>query len=283
MIRSIFTKRAYRFRDRRREQTAVTTDAHKAMVDSENALDYASLDADNSELQSRLQASKEKHTIEQCKLQMLHTMTEQAQQEVIGCSKNLFEKIDGLGKTFITIFDKYITNKQTKRPKQTVAADSIATMATNSVLSPFIEYFPMNLLAEIHAECVKRDADDCDTKQFEPLPVVKFYYAMNLGELQTRLVVAPDEKVRVCYLLRRMRDLLPAGQREQWLTAILERLHINRATFTSKTVEGSKRYASRANIEFTATTDAIFKKMKFNVLCIISCMYPMDVGVPQYA
>ncbi|MCH5264192.1 MAG: hypothetical protein J1F42_14900, partial [Lachnospiraceae bacterium] len=70
---------------------------------------------------------------------------------------------------------------------------------------------------------------------------------------------APDEKVRVCYLLRRMRDRLPAGQREQWLTTILNRLRINRATFTSKTAEVSKRYASRANIEFTAKTDAIFK------------------------
>ena len=242
---------ADRFRDQIREQTAITTDTHKATVEAENALDYASLDADNSELQSRLQTAKEKHAAEQRKLQMLHAMAEQAQQEVIGCSENLFEKIDSLGNSFVVLLDKYIIDKQTKQPKQTSA-----TITDSSI--PFIEYFPMNLLAEIHAECVKRDADDCDGKQFEPMPVVAFYYAMNLGEAQTRLVVAPDEKVRVCYLLRRMRDRLPAGQREQWLTAILDRLRINRATFTSKTAEVGKRYASRANIEFTAKTEVIF-------------------------
>ena len=62
-------------------------------------------------------------------------------------------------------------------------------------------------------------------------------------------------------MLRRMRDRLPVGQREQWLTAILDRLRINRATFTSKTAEVGKRYASRANIDFTAKTDAIFKRI----------------------
>ena len=245
---------ADRFHDQIREQTVITTDAHKAVVVAENALDYASLDADNSELQTRLQVSKEKHAAEQRKLQMLHAMAEQAQQEVIGCSENLFEKINKLGVSHTTILDKYIIDKPTKQPKQTSA-----TITDSSIL--FIEYFPMNLLAEIHAECVKRDADDCDGKQFEPIPVVAFYYAMNLGESQTRLIVAPDEKVRVCYLLRRMRDRLPAGQREQWLTEILDRLRINRATFTSKTAEVSKRYASRANIEFTAKTDAIFKRI----------------------
>ena len=245
---------ADRFRDQIREQTAITTDTHKAVVEAENALDYASLDADNSELQSRRQTANEKHAAEQRKLQMLHAMAEQAQQEVIRCSENLFERIDGLGNSFVVLLDKYIIDKQTKQQKQTSA-----TITDSSI--PFIEYFPMNLLAEIHAECVKRDADDCDGKQFEPMPVVAFYYAMNLGEVQTRLVVAPDEKVRVCYLLRRMRDRLPAGQREQWLTAILDRLRINRATFTSKTAEVSKRYASRANIDFAAKTDAIFKRI----------------------
>ena len=250
---------ADRFRDQIREQTAITTDTHKAVVEAENALDYASLNADNSELHTRLQAVKEKHAAEQRKLQMFHAMAEQAQQEVIGCSENLFEKIDSLGNSFIVLLDKYIIDKQTKQTKQTFVADS--TAAADSTPIPFIEYFPMNLLAEIHTECVKQDADDCDGKQFEPIPVVAFYYAMNLGESQTKLVVAPDEKVRVCYLLRRMRDRLPAGQREQWLTAILDRLRINRATFTSKTAEVSKRYASRANIDFTAKTDAIFKRI----------------------
>ncbi len=247
---------ADRFRDQIREQTAVTTDAHKAVVEAENALDYASLDADNSELHTRMQVAKEKHAAEQRKLQMLHAMAEQAQQEVIGCNENLFEKIDELDNSFITLLNKYIIDKQTK---QMFVADS--TAAADSVHSPFIEHFPMNLLAEIHTECVKRDADDCDGKQFEPIPVVEFYYAMNLGEVQTRLAVAPDEKVRVCYLLRRLRDRLPAGQREQWLTAILDQLRINRATFTSKTAEVSKRYASRANIDFAAKTDAIFKRI----------------------
>ena len=55
---------ADRFRDQIREQTVITTDAHKAVVETENALDYASLDADNSELHTRLQAAKEKHSAE---------------------------------------------------------------------------------------------------------------------------------------------------------------------------------------------------------------------------
>ena len=61
---------------------------------------------------------------EQRKLQMLHAMVEQAQQEVIGCSENLFEKIDNLGNSFI-VLDKYIIDKQAKQPKQTVAADGL--------------------------------------------------------------------------------------------------------------------------------------------------------------
>ena len=134
---------ADRFRDQIREQTAITTDAHKAVVEAENVLDYASLDADNSELHTRLQISKEKHAAEQRKLQMLHAMAEQARQEVIGCSENLFERIGGLGNSFIVLLDKYIIDKQTK---QTFVADS--TAAADSVLSSFIEYFPMNLLAD---------------------------------------------------------------------------------------------------------------------------------------
>ncbi len=255
----ICRKFADRFRDQIREQTTITTDAHKSLVEAENALDFATLDADDTELQSRLQAAKEMHDTKQRKLQMLHAMAEQAQQEVIGCSENLFEKIDELDRNFISVLNKYIIYRENRSHNKVIPAET-ATSADSSPL-PFIEYFPMNLLAEIHAECVKRDAEDFDGKQFEPIPVIEFYYAMNLGESQTRLVVAPDEKVRVCYLLRRMRDRLPAGQREQWLAAILDRLRSNRATFTSKTAEVSKRYASRANIDFTAKTDAIFKKI----------------------
>lgn len=255
----ICKKFADRFREQIQEQTAITTDAHKLLVETENALDYALFDADDTELQIRLQTTTEKHATEQRKLQMLHAIAEQAQQEAVGCSENLFEQIYELGNSFTTILDKYIIEKPSKHPKQTSATNS--TSSANLAPTSFIEYFPMNLLAEIHAECVKMNAEDFDGKQFEPMPIVDFYYAMNLGDTQTQPMVAPDEKVRVCYLLRRMRDRLSTGQREQWLTAILERLHINRATFTSKTAEVGKRFASRANIEFTAKTDAIFKKI----------------------
>ncbi len=43
----IYRKFADRFRDQIREQTTITIDAHKSLVEAENALDYATLDADD--------------------------------------------------------------------------------------------------------------------------------------------------------------------------------------------------------------------------------------------
>lgn len=253
---------ADRYREQIQEQTKITTTAHKRLIEAENALDYISSDADDSNATSMLirrNEAKEKHDTEQRRLQMLHTMADLARQEAVGCSENLFERIYELGVLLISVLDKYIIDNRTIHTEKT--ASTVSDSAVDIVPAPFTEYFPMNLLAEIHAECVKTNEDDFDGKQFEPIPVVDFYYAMNLGDVQPKLAVAPDEKVRVCHLLRRLRDRLPAGQREKWLSAILERLRINRGTFTSKTAEVGKRYASRANVEFTTKTDAIFKRM----------------------
>ena len=258
----ICRKFADRYREQIQEQTKSTTAAHKRLVEAENALDYISSDADDSNaatMLTRQRDARENHDVEQRRLQMLHAIADMARQEAVGCSENLFGRIYELGAMLISMLDKYIVNNRTTHPKQ--AASAVTDSVVKITSTPFIEYFPMNLLAEIHTECVKTNEDDFDGKQFEPIPVVDFYYAMNLGDMQTKLSVAPDEKIRVCYLLRRLRDRLPAGRREKWLSAILERLRIKRGTFTSKTAEVGKRYASRANVEFTAKTDAIFKKI----------------------
>ena len=172
--------------------------------------------------------------------------------------KNHCDDIYLLSVHFLGILSKYVPAEESKpneadRQSRTHSQPETetATASATATTAGLPEYFSMKLLSLIHEVCAG--------EQFEDITAPDFYACMNLHPCQCVLKIKPREKIRVCYLISLMKELLPEQDKDKWKEAILKHLDIDEDYYKSKYREPVSDLPSIPNQKFAKEMDGIFR------------------------
>ena len=155
----------------------------------------------------------------------------------------IFRDIKRKCQNFLSIVQKYVPSSE--------LSDKDNKVTTND--NPSIQFLPMNLIASIH--------EACNGVQFEKMLAIDFYNAINLNPNNKPIIVKKNEKIRVCYLINQLAELLPQERKVQWVEKILERVGIDYNYYRAKYRVPVGDLPSEANQEFAETLKEIFRQI----------------------
>jgi hypothetical protein len=100
---------------------------------------------------------------------------------------------------------------------------------------------------------------ECNNELFENIPEIDFYSVLNAQHTTHKLKIKAKEKIRTCYLIYKLCELLPTDEKENWLNYILSTIDISENLYLSKYKEASSQYAGRKSFDFVKKIDKIFE------------------------
>lgn len=153
---------------------------------------------------------------------------------------NIFERVSLKCGELLTVVEKYIASDSPKEPE------------AKKEESETISYFPLSLIANIY--------EICNGEQFSEADSIEFFHAINLHPNSHPIQINNGEKVRVCYLISRLAEILESPQRERWLNGILANLDIKMSFYRSKYRQPIGDMPSESNKAFADSLREIFGK-----------------------
>lgn len=153
--------------------------------------------------------------------------------------KNYYSLIHGLSCRFLAVFDSYFPPEKEKEHKE---------------IRPAVKpgaYFDMYLVSRIHRIC--------NNIQFENMTELDLYAILNLQPANVGIVIKPDERMRVYYLVHKLYEYLKTDDRTQWRSRILKTFGITEKSYKSKYKEPASDVPGRKSEEFVSEIDEIFK------------------------
>lgn len=122
--------------------------------------------------------------------------------------------------------------------------------------NPQIELFPMILISELYEVCAE---------VFENPTETQFHCSLNLHGRHEPLKVKPKQKIKVCYLISKLYDIVPEKHKTTWREDILMHFNIDASYYESKYSHPRGSDASRSSLAFADDVDEIIKKHKKRV------------------
>lgn len=152
----------------------------------------------------------------------------------------MFRDINRKCQIFLTLVQKYVPAPESSDKNNRIYA----------VDDSSIHYFSMKLIATIH--------EACNGVQYVDMSTIDFYNAINLNPNSKPIIVKKNEKIRVCYLINQLAELLSQERKLQWIEKILEKIGIDYNYYRAKYRVPVGDLPSEANQEFAATLKDIF-------------------------
>ena len=201
--------------------------------------------AEEKQAEKEYERCKAEYDKEKEELDRLYELQKQARNEAFQYIENCCGDIYKLSFHFKEILDKYIPESKEKPDGQDKPEEQPEMPKEQH------GYFNTELLSLIHGACVG--------EQFENIPETDFYANMNLHPCEKELKIKAREKIRVCYLIFLMSEILPKQDRENWKKNILKMLDIEESYYKSKYKEPVSDFPSDSNQKFAKEMDAIFR------------------------
>lgn len=110
--------------------------------------------------------------------------------------------------------------------------------------------FPMILMSELYEVCVT---------VFEDSTEIQFHSSLNLHGKHEPLRIKPKQKIKVCYLISKLYDIVPEKHKVAWREDILMHFGIDLSYYESKYSHPRGSDASRSSIAFADDVDEIIK------------------------
>ena len=113
--------------------------------------------------------------------------------------------------------------------------------------------FPMILVSELYEVC---------EMIFEESTETQFHSSLNLHGKHEPLKIKPKQKIKVCYLISKLYDIVPEKHKVAWREDILLHFGIDSSYYESKYSHPRGSDASRSSMAFADDVDEIFKNHK---------------------
>lgn len=143
-----------------------------------------------------------------------------------------------------------VRNGSYPAPEQPVK-QSLAT--TKSCRQWKEELFPMILVSELYEICDEIFDDPTETQ---------FHSSLNLHGKHEPLRIKPKQKIKVCYLISKLYDIVPEKHKVAWREDILLHFGIDSSYYESKYSHPRGSDASRSSMAFADDVDEIIKNHK---------------------
>ena len=115
------------------------------------------------------------------------------------------------------------------------------------------ELFPMILVSELYEICDEIFDDPTETQ---------FHSSLNLHGKHEPLKIKPKQKIKVCYLISKLYDIVPEKHKVAWREDILLHFGIDSSYYESKYSHPRGSDASRSSMAFADDIDEIIKNHK---------------------
>lgn len=115
------------------------------------------------------------------------------------------------------------------------------------------ELFPMILVSELYEICAEIFDDSTETQ---------FHSSLNLHSRHEPLKIRAKQKIKVCYLISKLYDVVPEKHKVAWREDILLHFGIDSSYYESKYSHPRGSDASRSSMAFADDVDEIIKKHK---------------------
>ena len=115
------------------------------------------------------------------------------------------------------------------------------------------ELFPMILISELYEVC--SDVFDNPTE-------TQFHSSLNLHCKHEPLKIKPKQKIKVCYLISKLYDIVPEKHKVAWREDILTYFNIDASYYESKYSHPRGSDASRSSMAFADDVDEVMKNHK---------------------
>lgn len=115
------------------------------------------------------------------------------------------------------------------------------------------ELFPMILISELYEVC--SDVFDNPTE-------TQFHSSLNLHGKHEPLKIKPKQKIKVCYLISKLYDIVPEKHKVAWREDILTHFNIDASYYESKYSHPRGSDASRSSMAFADDVDEVMKNHK---------------------
>lgn len=115
------------------------------------------------------------------------------------------------------------------------------------------DLFPMLLISELYEVCA--DVFDNPTE-------TRFHSSLNLHGKHEPLKIKPKQKIKVCYLISKLYDIVPEKHKVAWREDILLHFDIDASYYESKYSHPRGSDASRSSMAFADDIDEIIKNHK---------------------
>jgi hypothetical protein len=152
--------------------------------------------------------------------------------------ENYYSKIYELSQSFSSILNIYFPVEKEKTQKE-----------VKPTIKPGL-YFDMQLVSLIHHQC--------NNIQFENLSEIDLYTLLNLQPTNAKLIIKPNEQVRMCYLVYKLYKYLKTDSRTEWRTLILKSAGIKEQYYQSKYKEPTSKMPTQKSESFAQNMDEIF-------------------------
>lgn len=116
-----------------------------------------------------------------------------------------------------------------------------------------MELFPMILVSKLYEICADIFDDSTETQ---------FHSSLNLHGKHEPLRIKSKQKIKVCYLISKLYDIVPEKYKAAWREDILLHFDIDGAYYESKYSNPRGSDASRSSIEFADDVDEVIKSHK---------------------
>ncbi len=113
--------------------------------------------------------------------------------------------------------------------------------------------FPMFLVSELYEVC---------EMIFEESTEIQFHSSLNLHGKHEPLKIKPKQKIKACYLISKLYDIVPEKHKVAWREDILLHFGIDSSYYESKYSHPRGSDASRSSMAFADDVDEIFKNHK---------------------
>lgn len=152
------------------------------------------------------------------------------------------------------IIPKMPTQFEEERKNRDKTERQVSDTKAESVKEPKIwteTLFPMILMSQLY--------EVCETV-FEESTEIQFHSSLNLHGKHEPLRIKPKQKIKVCYLISKLYDIVPEKHKVEWREDILMHFGIDPSYYESKYSHPRGSDASRSSMAFADDVDEIIKK-----------------------
>lgn len=135
-------------------------------------------------------------------------------------------------------------------PEQPAKQSLVGTKSTRKWTD---DLFPMILVSELYDICAEIFDDSTETQ---------FHSSLNLHDKHESLKIKPKQKIKVCYLISKLYDIVPEKHKAAWREDILLHFDIDSSYYESKYSHPRGSDASRSSMAFADDIDEIIKNHK---------------------